>query len=95
MMPEPQTAREAILAFLSAHPGEWHTLRDIVSGCCRLDSEGQWGAVGVARGLGYSRPAQYVYQMALGKLIKVGAVLRRWPCPECGVNRYRFRKGKA
>jgi len=92
-MPEPTTAAGAIRDFLSAHAGEAFTLRDIVSACCRRDADGVPRAIGVSGRPGYSRRAQYVYQMAIAKLVKAGAVLRRRRGRGESVNRYTWTGG--
>ena len=89
-MPEPRTAAEAILACLAA-ADEAMTLRDIVGACCRRDEDGVMVPIGVRHKQGYSRRSQYVYQMALGKLIAAGKVDWRWARDGKGVNRYRLR----
>ncbi len=92
-MAEPRTAAEAILACLAADD-EPMTLRDIVGACCRRDEDGALVPIGVCHRQGYSRRAQYVYQMALGKLIAAGKVERLWPRDGKGVNCYRLKRAR-
>jgi len=89
MADEPLSARAAILACLR-DASEPMTLRDIVGACCCHDAEGNLRAAGVQHHLGYSRRAQYVYQMALGRLMATGEVVRLWPARALRVNRYRL-----